>query len=137
VLIGGLLETFFFDCALFCRLVFFFLNYIWKLCRRCGETSICLRRKMWKYILAMKVRAEPWSGKGQFYLVGKLLADRVVPKDLLRVHMKRAWKILGSVSFKVLGENLFVIEFEHDWERIQVLVGRPWIFDGNLFAVAE
>ncbi|XP_062175986.1 uncharacterized protein LOC133881040 [Alnus glutinosa] len=63
--------------------------------------------------------AEPWSGKGQFYLVGKLLADRVVPKDLFRVHMKRAWKILGSVSFKVLGENLFVIEFEHDWERIQ------------------
>jgi hypothetical protein len=51
--------------------------------------------------------------------------------------MRRAWKILGSVSFKVVEENHFVSEFEHNWERIQVLVGRPWIFYGNLFVVAE
>jgi hypothetical protein len=51
--------------------------------------------------------------------------------------MLRAWKILGSVSFKVLGENLFLIEFEQEWEKLHVMEGRPWLFDGNLVAIAE
>lgn len=52
--------------------------------------------------------ADPLANRGQSCLVGKLMADRVVPKELIRVHMLlRAWKILGLVSFKVLRENLF------------------------------
>jgi hypothetical protein len=72
-------------------------------------------------------KSDPLLGRGLSCLVGKFLADRVVPKDLLRVHMIREWKILGSESFKVLGENLFLIEFAQEWERIQVMDGRPWI----------
>jgi hypothetical protein len=51
--------------------------------------------------------------------------------------MLHAWKILGSVSFKVLGENLFLIDFEQEWEKLHVMEGRPWLFDGNLMAIAE
>jgi hypothetical protein len=51
--------------------------------------------------------------------------------------MLRAWKTLGSVSFKVLGDNLFLIEFEHAWEKTNMLEGRPWLFDGNLVDVMD
>jgi hypothetical protein len=54
-------------------------------------------------------RIEPISGRGQSCLVGKLLADRVVPRDYIRVHMMRAWKTLGGVAFKMLGDNLFLM----------------------------
>jgi hypothetical protein len=62
-------------------------------------------------------RAAPLSTRGKSCLVGKLLVNSVVPKDFIRVHMLRAWKTLGSVSFKVLGDNLFLIEFEQAWEK--------------------
>jgi hypothetical protein len=43
---------------------------------------------------------EPISCRGQSCLVGKLLADRVVPRDYIRVHMMRAWKTLGAVVLR-------------------------------------
>jgi hypothetical protein len=58
--------------------------------------------------------ADPIANRGQSCLVGRLLADRVVPKDYIRVHMLRAWKILGTVLFKVLWDNLFLLDFEHE-----------------------
>jgi hypothetical protein len=46
-------------------------------------------------------------------LVGKLIADRLIGKDTLRATLVRLWKPTGSTSFKVLAENLFLINFEH------------------------
>jgi hypothetical protein len=40
-------------------------------------------------------RVAPLTTRGQSCLVGKLLVDRVVPKNFIRVHMLRAWKTLG------------------------------------------
>jgi hypothetical protein len=37
----------------------------------------------------------------------------------------------------VIGENLFLLEFEHSWEKSLMLEGRPWVFDGNLFAIED
>jgi len=51
--------------------------------------------------------------------------------------MLRAWKILGTVSFKVLGDNLFLLDFEHEWDKTQVMGERPWLFDANLVTIAE
>jgi hypothetical protein len=79
---------------------------------------------------------DPLCNRGQSCLVGKLLSDRV-PKEFIKVHMLRAWKIQGSVSFKVLGEHLFFLEFEHEWDKIHLLEGRSWLYDGNLVAIAE
>lgn len=30
-----------------------------------------------------------------------------------------------------------MLEFEHEWDKIRVLEGRPWVFEGNLFSVEE
>jgi hypothetical protein len=39
--------------------------------------------------------------------------------------------------FKVLGDNLFLVEFKHVWGKSRVLEGRPWVFEGNLFLVED
>jgi hypothetical protein len=45
--------------------------------------------------------------------------------------------LTGSLSFKVIGENLFLLEFENFGDKSLVLQGRPWVFDGNLFAIED
>lgn len=44
---------------------------------------------------------------------------------------------MGTSNFRVFGENLFVIEFEYEWDKAQVLEGRLWIFLGHLFSVKQ
>lgn len=29
------------------------------------------------------------------------------------------------------------MEFEHEWDKIRVMEGRPWVFEGTLFSVEE
>jgi hypothetical protein len=42
-----------------------------------------------------------------------------------------------TFSLRVLGDNLFLIEFEYEREKERVLEGRPWVFEGNLFSVED
>jgi hypothetical protein len=74
---------------------------------------------------------------GTHCLVGKLLLERYIGKDVIRREMIRGWWPTGHLSFKVLGENLFLLEFEHEWDKTKVLEGRPWTFHGNLFYVED
>ena len=50
--------------------------------------------------------------KGQNCLVGKLVVDRVIAKNTVRAILMRKWMLRGSLSFKVIGKNLFLLEFE-------------------------
>jgi hypothetical protein len=76
--------------------------------------------------------------QGRSCLVGKLLVERVVGKDSICSSLIRWWKPTEHISFKVLGENLFLIEFTNHCDKIKVLEGRPWILQGNyLFAVED
>jgi hypothetical protein len=61
------------------------------------------------------------------------MADRIIGKDTIRAKLVWGCKPTGSTSFKVLGENFFLVEFEHSWNKIRVMEGRPWVFDGSLF----
>ena len=70
-------------------------------------------------------------------MVGKLIADRFIGKEIIKRYLLKGWRPLGSFSLKVLGENMFLIDFEHSWDKSRVLEGRPWAFEGNLFFVKE
>lgn len=75
--------------------------------------------------------------QGTVCVVGKLLADRTVGKEIIKIPLIRAWHLTNRVSFKTLGVNLFLIEFENECDKIRILEGRPWTFDGHLFALAD
>jgi hypothetical protein len=49
----------------------------------------------------------------------------------------KGWHPNGNLSFKVLGDNVFILEFEYEWDKARVLEGRPWIFEVDLFSVEE
>jgi hypothetical protein len=80
---------------------------------------------------------EPLVDRGTACAVGKLLAERIVGKEILKTPMIRAWQPTGWVSFKTLGPNLFLIEFQHEWDKVRIMEGRPWKFDRDLFSMAE
>ncbi|XP_059436069.1 uncharacterized protein LOC132168989 [Corylus avellana] len=75
--------------------------------------------------------------RGQSYVVGKLVSDRMVSKETIKTTLMRWWRLKGTFTFKILGSNLFLIEFESDRDKIWVLEGRPWVFEGNLFMVED
>ncbi|XP_059429203.1 uncharacterized protein LOC132163020 [Corylus avellana] len=91
-------------------------------------------------ILGVDFHEEAFEGlvqKGQSCLVGKLLSDHVVSKEMIRSKLIRGWKPKGPMAFKVLGENLFLLKFEKNEDKKRVLEGRPWIFEGTLFSVED
>jgi hypothetical protein len=79
----------------------------------------------------------PLVQRGRSCLVGKLLSERTITKEVLKTPMVRAWKLSGSVSFRTLGPNLFIVEFEKWWDKDRTLEGRPWTFDGDLFSLVD
>lgn len=56
----------------------------------------------------------PMVNRGRSCLVDKLVVDRISPKEFYKAPLMRAWRATGSASFKVIGENMFIVEFEYD-----------------------
>lgn len=77
------------------------------------------------------------TDRGRACVVGKLFADRIIGKEVIKSTLIKGWRPSGMTSFKVLGENIFLVEFEHLWDTSRVLEGRPWVFEGSLFAVVD
>jgi len=76
-------------------------------------------------------------GRGSLCLIGKVLVDRFVPKESIKSPLKRAWNPVGEVSFKIIGGNMFVADFELAEDKGRVLEGRPWLVDGSLVSLLE
>ena len=74
---------------------------------------------------------------GKACIVGKLIANHMVNKEIIRNTLLRWWKPQGNLSFKVLGENLFLIEFTDPMDKEHVLEGRLWVLEGSLFLVED
>lgn len=72
---------------------------------------------------------------GKFCLVGLLIADKVVNKEAFRTTMLDLWKLKSWVHFRVVGVNLFLFEFQNDYDLMRVQRGRPWSFDRNLLCL--
>ena len=71
--------------------------------------------------------------RGQFCIIGKLLAEKLISKETIKETLLCLWRVRKSFTFKILGENLFIIEFEEASDKARVLEGRPWIYEGNFF----
>ena len=75
--------------------------------------------------------------RGHSCVVGKLVADHYVSKETIKSSLLRWWKPMEAITFKVLGENLFLIEFVSTRDKARVLEGRLWVFEGALFLVDD
>jgi hypothetical protein len=78
----------------------------------------------------------PLVNRGRACVVGKLVADRIIPREYYKAPLTRIWHPMGEVIFNVIGENLFVAEFEYEVDKAWILEGRLWIFYGYLVSLA-
>jgi hypothetical protein len=88
----------------------------------------------------MEIQQQAWEVgtlRGKSCVVGKLIADRMMSKEIIRTQLIRGWKPEGTPSFKVLGDNLFLVELETEKDKTRILEGRPWSVEGHLFAVED
>jgi hypothetical protein len=60
------------------------------------------------------------GSRGKSCMVGKLISDRVIGKDAIKSTLIRGWRPAGTIGFKVLGDNIFLLEFEHSWDKSRV-----------------
>ncbi|XP_059451234.1 uncharacterized protein LOC132182043 [Corylus avellana] len=74
---------------------------------------------------------------GKNCVVPKLVADRLISMEVIKATLRRWWKLHGKMSFKALGDNLFLIEFTNSQDKERTLEGRPWVFEGSLFLVED
>ena len=88
-------------------------------------------------MVAPKAKVEPMVEGGSVCVVGKLLANKTVGKEIIRPLLICAWQPTGWVSFKTLGTNPFLIEFENEWDETQIMEGCPWTFDRDLVSLVE
>lgn len=70
-------------------------------------------------------------------LVGCIVAEKILNKDSFRSTMMKVWKLTSTIVFYNVGENLYLLEFMNEQDINRVKVGRPWMFDKNLFVTPK
>jgi hypothetical protein len=55
--------------------------------------------------------------RGHACVIGKLADDRYVCKETIKKNLQQWWRPMGSLTLKVLLENLFLIEFERERDK--------------------
>ncbi|XP_042952206.1 uncharacterized protein LOC122289287 [Carya illinoinensis] len=66
-----------------------------------------------------------------------VITEKEVNKGAFRATMSKAWQVIGRVTFKDLGQNKFLVEFQSALEKTRVLKSRPWTFDRFLVNIQD
>jgi hypothetical protein len=75
--------------------------------------------------------------RGERCLVGRIGEDRRVNKEAFRTVMTRLWRIVGTVVFQEVQENIWVFEFSDRDDKERIMAGRPWSFDRQIIILNE
>jgi hypothetical protein len=85
-------------------------------------------------VIILKVQLDKGKNQGKTCVIGKLVADHMVSKETIWKTLMRGWKPDGDLSFTVLGENMFLIDFTLLDDKERVLKWRPWVFAKRPFS---
>ncbi|KAH9783095.1 zinc knuckle protein [Citrus sinensis] len=70
-------------------------------------------------------------------LIGKILLNRGIHIEGLRIAMRQVWKTLREVKIESMGENFFMFKFGSEEDKKRVFAGGPWHFDNALIVFTE
>ena len=98
-----------------------------------GELSFTEEEDVDVDVVIRREIMEGMVARGKSCIIGKLLYNMLVSKEILKKEMVRWWKPTGWLTFKVVGENMFLMEFEYHWEKVRVLEGRHGFLKGAFF----
>ncbi|XP_042953524.1 uncharacterized protein LOC122290065 [Carya illinoinensis] len=75
--------------------------------------------------------------KGERSLVGKIISDRRIGKEVVRSMMENVWKVSKPLEFYEIRSNCFITTFVTRRDKVRVLEGCPWLFDSYLLVIKE
>ncbi|KAK2646329.1 hypothetical protein Ddye_021524 [Dipteronia dyeriana] len=70
-------------------------------------------------------------------LVGKILGNKLINREVLRLVILRAWRVRKEMTMEVVTNNIFKFYFQDPEDRKRVLTGGPCIFDNYLLVLEE
>lgn len=70
-------------------------------------------------------------------LVGKIMLNKGVSIEGLRVVMQQVWRSIKEFKVESAGNNVFIFKFNSEEEKKRVFIGRPWHFAGALIMIPE
>lgn len=70
-------------------------------------------------------------------LVGKVLTNKSVNKEGLKIALQQAWQNKREVKVESLGDNVFLFKFGTEIDKKKALTGGPWHFAGALIVFTE
>ena len=70
-------------------------------------------------------------------LVGKIILNKGVSIEGLRVAMQQVWRSIKEFKVESAGNNVFIFKFNSEEEKKRLFIGRPWHFAGALIVMAE
>jgi hypothetical protein len=70
-------------------------------------------------------------------LIGKIWTDKNVNQKAFKTIFSNIWRIVGSVKFKELKDNIWLFEFSDDGDKRRVLDGWLWSFDRQILVFNE
>jgi hypothetical protein len=75
-------------------------------------------------VAIQKVELQEGVTVDQSCVLRKLVADKMVSRETIKSTIMQWWKPLDNLSIKVLGENMFLIEFADPRDKERVMVVR-------------
>ena len=75
--------------------------------------------------------------RGKNCLVMKVLSRRSIMLEALRKNIRMLWKPNKSLQLSVIGDDLFLAEFEDERDKRRVMDMRPWHYEKQLVLLKE
>ena len=70
--------------------------------------------------------------RGKNYLVMKVLSCRGVILDALRKNIRLLWKPNYSIKISMIEDEMFLVEFDDEWDKRRVIEMNPWHYEKQL-----
>ncbi|TXG72493.1 hypothetical protein EZV62_001072 [Acer yangbiense] len=104
-----------------------------EIARLCAALSIKSKdEKLWSVQDTLKESA---GRKLDLCLVGKILSNKHVNRDVFRTVIPKIWQI--QMEIEVVQDNTFLFYFRSQSDRCRVLAGGPWSFDNSLLVLEK
>lgn len=101
----------------------------------CGKLTLLEGEK--KGITITEGEVEEARAQGGRCLIGRIWTEKTVNKEAFKTVLSRVWRTVRAVIFQELSDNVWLFEFEDEFDMRRVLDGRPWSFDRQIIVLTE
>lgn len=85
-----------------------------------------LNKEEFEQIKVSLGRNEKMHQKENQSLVGRVMVDSIIRKEVIQKKMEKIWKVSKPILFQDIKTNSFIIIFANERNHNRILGGKPW-----------